>query len=432
VTFQYEPPVSVYNGPDLDYLVNVAYTNDGATQLFGVDDRWLDAFSRLRVSEGVSLLESSFQYDLQPNLFEAVTATNGTVTHDSDLASAVLTTSTDDGSLAALQSYRYTPYAKGRSHLIKQTAQFGAAVENVRRRMGYFDAANGVFLSQESTGVSFVKRSSVTGVVVDTSVPQASWNLDTLDGTGPSGVVLDASKGIILCIDFQWLGVGRIRIGFNIGGGIIWCHEFNHANETGTQPYWQTATLPVRWEITNTAASAGATLQAICVDVESEGGRPNPTGLSFSAANLADVNTSTTRAALLVMRPTADYPAGGATNRESIIPGNISVLATGADVLIEVFYNPTVTGSFTRVDASSGVEVNVGATISATGIRIASFFVASGAGAQTAGAGGSTLASQYPIALDAAGANPRGLMITATTRTGTGSARAALDWVEIR
>jgi len=144
------------------------------------------------------------------------------------------------------------------------------------------------------------------------------------------------------------------------------------------------------------------------------------------------VNTSTTRAALLVIRPTADYPAGGKVNRQTIIPGDLSVISTGADVLVEIFYNPTVTGgSFTRADATSGVEVNTGATISATGILMDSFFVPSGSG-QQAGQSHDALSSYYPLTLDAAGLNPRGVMIAATTLSGNGTARAAITWSEVR
>lgn len=434
MAFQYDPPVTVYNGPDADYKVAAVFdSNDAATQLVGYDDRWLDAFGKLRTSSGVSLLEIGFQYDLAPLFVEPITATNGTVTHDADKSSAVLTVTADDGSSAAIQTYRYAPYERGRSQFTKQTFVMGAAVANVRRRAGYFDAENGCLIEQNgTTDVAIVKRSNTTGAVTNTRITQANWNIDTLDGTGPSGVTLDLSNGQIFCTDWQWLGTGRLRAGFDIGGRIIWVHEFLHANETATQPYTTTATLPLRWEMTNTAASAGATMYCVCGDVESEGGLSNPASYSFSAANTANVNTSTTRAALLAIRPAVDYPSGGPTNRQTIIPRSVTVISASADVLVDVFYNPTLTGgSWTRADASSGVEVNQTATISATGVPFDSFFVPAGSG-QRSDEGRIALSSYYPITLDAAGINPRGLLIAATALSGTGTARASIDWSEVR
>jgi hypothetical protein len=93
-----------------------------------------------------------------------------------------------------------------------------------------------------------------------------------LDGTGSSGVTIDLSKSHIFWVDIEWLGVGSVRSGFVINGQYIICHIFHHANETiGT--YITTATLPIRYEITNTGATESSSmLKQICSTVISEGG----------------------------------------------------------------------------------------------------------------------------------------------------------------
>jgi len=75
------------------------------------------------------------------------------------------------------------------------------AKTNLRQRVGYYGAANGIFLELENAVLSFVKRSSITGSVVETKVAQANWNVDKLDGTGPSGITLDITKAQILFSD---------------------------------------------------------------------------------------------------------------------------------------------------------------------------------------------------------------------------------------
>jgi hypothetical protein len=142
----------------------------------------------------------------------------------------------------------------------------------LRQRVGYFGASNGLFVELEGTTLSFVKRSSSTGSVSDTKVTQSNWNVDSLNGNGPSGISLDINKSQILWTDIEWLGAGTNRLGFVIDGNFIHCHSFHHANGiTGT--YITTATLPIRYELTNTTAQAsGSTMYQICSTVLSEGG----------------------------------------------------------------------------------------------------------------------------------------------------------------
>jgi hypothetical protein len=73
-------------------------------------------------------------------------------------------------------------------------------------------------------------------------------------------------------MDLEWLGVGSVRMGFVINGQFILCHTFNHANIIAST-YITTASLPLRYEIFNTAGTTGtSTLKQVCSTVISEGG----------------------------------------------------------------------------------------------------------------------------------------------------------------
>lgn len=423
--------VRVWNGPEPIY--EVSGRGDAAGRLVQAvdiaDSAARDAFGRLRVSNPLTLFESSFEYDLQPTWFESVTANGGTVAYGTANRSAILTAGTAAGSSALLQTRQYWPYEKGKSQLVKTTFTLGTAVAGITREVGYGDAANGVFLQQTGDGLAMVLRSSTSGTAVDTVVPQAQWNADPLNGTGPSGVNLDVRRQQILVIDAQFLGAGRIRTGFNIDGETIVAHQFLNANRNATAPYMQTFNLPVRWRIAATGATAGATFQAICCDVESEGGVGSPNGYTFTGVNTADVNTSGTRAHVLSIRPAATF--NGITNRSFVIPLQLDVQAAGNTVLVEVFHATSLSGgTWTAADAASAVEVGIGQTLGTLGKRVDAFFVA--ASAQARGSNAATIADSYPLTLSVAGADPQALTVTATTVTGTGTCRAALRWKEIR
>lgn len=77
---------------------------------------------------------------------------------------------------------------------------------------GYTDFTNGFYFGVDGTG-KYV--ADVTGSTV-TKVYQSSWNIDKLDGTGPSGFTLDLSDGHITQIDFTWYGYGDIEYSYYI------------------------------------------------------------------------------------------------------------------------------------------------------------------------------------------------------------------------
>jgi len=97
--------------------------------------------------------------------------------------------------------------------------------------------------------------SNITNVVVsktiDTRIPQSSWNIDKMDGTGASLMNIDLTKMHMFYIDFTWYGAGAIRFGFkNNRGEVIYCHRIAN-NNLNTEAYMRTGNMVARYE-TNT------------------------------------------------------------------------------------------------------------------------------------------------------------------------------------
>jgi hypothetical protein len=183
-----------------------------------------------------------------------------------------LTVSNLSGSSVIRETTKVFAYQPGKSLLVLNTFVFAPSATNLRQRTGYFGADNGIYFQQDDGVISFVKRSFVSGSLSETTEPQSAWNIDKMDGTGPSGFTLDVTKAQIFWMDIEWLGVGTVRCGFVIDGKFVHCHSFHHANKIAST-YITTASLPVRYEIINKAATAGAaTMKQICSSVISEGG----------------------------------------------------------------------------------------------------------------------------------------------------------------
>jgi hypothetical protein len=231
----------------------------------------IDAFGRLRVSTPFTLFDSSHRFD-DNGLWSTGLVTNGTATFNSAQGLIDLSVTAAAGSEVIRETTKVFSYQPGKSLLVLNTFVMSPAKTNLKQRVGYYGTQNGLYLQLNNSTLSFVERSLVTGSVTESVVNQSSWNVDKMDGTGPSGITLDIAKAQILFMDIEWLGLGTVRMGFVIDGNFHVCHKFHHANLI-TSTYITTASLPLRYEITNTGVTSGAsTLKQICSTVLSEGG----------------------------------------------------------------------------------------------------------------------------------------------------------------
>lgn len=393
----------------------------------------IDAFSRWRVSDPVHLFDSNFVYNLQTLTQEQITAEAGaTIAHDATNSCALMTfAGTPTGGKAYMQSYQYFRYQSGRSQLILMTFNFIETKANTLKFVGYGDRDNGIFLEQSGTTVQF-KIYSNTDAASET-VAKSAWNLDKLDGTGASAVTLDLTKTQILVIDLQWLGVGRVRVGFDVGGEVIYAHEFNHANAT-TVPYMKSGSLPVSAGMTCTG-TVSTTMRFICSSVISEGGEREVGAINLTQGTASLTAASGARTHAISIRPKTTF--NSVTNRVTIIPTGLSVLVTGNNpVKWELCIGDVITGTTTFADVNathSSIEYNTaGTTSAAPAVVLQSGYVA--ASAAIDGSIASSIFARIPITLNAAAAvRSNGTLTLLVTGIGASSAcQAELSWKEIR
>jgi len=351
----------------------------------------LDAFGNLRVSQPVSLFGTSQEYNYHPLLWDHHTASGGTATHATATNSTVLSTAaTTSGARAMRQSKIYLRYTPGKSQLIKMTGTLrksGTASGTSYAGIGYYDDESGLFFRYNSSGVAVVERSSVSGSRVDTAVLQANWNLDKLDGTGQSGLTIDWTKEQIFVIDFQWLGVGRVRFGVALRGMVNYVHEVYNANTT-TSVYMRTACLPPRYEVFNEGGvGANISVEAVCTSVESEGGVHEDEYYAFVySAYLTPVSLDTTMRPYITRRIRDVF--NGLTCRGHAHLNSFDILVGTNNIYWEVRYNATVTiggvTTTTNVDATNSIseyDTYTGAANTITGgVVVANGFGVPGAG----------------------------------------------------
>lgn len=321
----------------------------------------LDAFGNLRVSGATILGGYEYTQDPMDDLFYTNLVNGGTVTHNIDSSSLTLATTAGNGSIASRTTNRYHYYQPGVGTLIINTLYLNdtGKAGNVRR-WGYYDDNNGLFWELDGTELHVAIRTSTTGSVTETHVAQSNWNGDKLDGNGLSGFTIDVTKANFYWIDFAWLGVGTVRFGVLApDGSRVVCHTFRNPN-ANVAPYMATATLPIRAENVNTAATSGTSeLSMICSAVYSE----STTDYTYWRFADIEVNnkTITTDTPLISVR-SATTINGGVTNRVTTYPETLSLYISGGDAKITLWYDPTLSADTWSILPGTTLEGDNAAT----------------------------------------------------------------------
>lgn len=321
----------------------------------------VDAFGRGRVSEPFTLGDYKHTYGIE-DVFLNKLNSDGDVINNVNRSSVTLSATTS-GSYAIHQTKMYHHYMPGKSQMILSSFIFGTAVSGSTKRTGYFDDYNGIFLEQDATGsLQIVIRSATsgTGSVTEHRVKQENWNVNTLL-TGE--FTLDVTKTQLLYIDFQWLAVGRVRVGFVHNGVTVICHVFDHTNVLNVA-YMQNPNLPVRCEIRN-SVTAASSMEQICSTVASEGGY-SEAGKAYSVSN-ESFRLLSSGSTIPVLAVRLKNAINGLPNRGFLRIQQAATFTDQQTVRYQLIKLPSgsalTTGSaWTSVDSNSIVEYNPSAT----------------------------------------------------------------------
>jgi hypothetical protein len=354
-----------------------------ATVTYNHDDFTIDSFERVRVSEPRIAFEFNFGPQLASGattIWESTAVASGTLALTANLYGQDLSSLLTNGSGYWIQAYNHVKYAPGISTLVRITFNFNELVTNVRSRVGAFtdqgtfpsNAGDGVFIEADAASVSFVRRYMTTGAVgAEERILQGAWNMDRMNGTGASGVTLDWTKAQHLVIEYQWLGVGTIRFGFETGpSGIVWAHQISSVNAL-TQSWSRTGSLPIRAEVFNTGITAQAgKLTLINTAVIQEGDVADFRGWKYFGGNSgATGKLGGTAAALYPVLSIRAAATNDLTKRTRIVPTSISitvaVVSTGAtslQVALLMLPTPNTGATFATTPGGSLTTIDTIAT----------------------------------------------------------------------
>jgi hypothetical protein len=242
----------------------------------------------------------------------------------------IYATGTTGVSSAKGVSVQTTTYRPAHEVYCAFTAAFLNANANSYQRIGLFDANNGFYIGYEGTDFGITIRNGG----VNTFIPQANFNIDTLTGQATSQFLrrdnpeaIDTTFSNLFRIRFAWLGSANILFEvLNPNGVWTLFHNVRQPN-TNYNPSIQNPDLPMTVEVNKTAGANDVSIATACWGA----------GTTSNLSRVTDILTDRTLAALTrsVITGVTTGGGGGYHNVKVNPSGSLVTDASGSLVTLD-------------------------------------------------------------------------------------------------
>lgn len=209
------------------------------------------AFGELSVAYNTPIAQTDFIYGINTIITSNVLYGNASVSTSGGLLS-VTANAAVSASMAMFRPKKFIKYRPGESSLTRITGLFTAGAPANSMQFcgtGFLEPTSNIILD----GMGFGYQGSTFGVFWTRNsaiqfVPQTTWNLDTMQGTGKSGHNLDPTKINIFQLKFQYLGGGNLFfyvLPASTGRWVL-VHMIQNAG-TLTTPVFRDPTMHAMW-----------------------------------------------------------------------------------------------------------------------------------------------------------------------------------------
>ena len=332
------------------------------------------AFGELLTVEPRAEVYLQFPYGFDDHLSTLTFTGNGST---ASLAGVfTLQTGAAADSKAEVASVKHLRYIPGRGADIRFTAIFTTGVDNSTQAIGAFDdsVVDGYGFGYNGTAFGVLRSSSS----VFEWIPQTSWNIDKMDGTGPSKMTLDQTKFNVYRIVYQWLGAGEIsyQIENPATGRFQVVHKIRYAG-TETTPSSFNPSLQLVALAQNHANTSNVTLRTQSMAAMSQG--PDVKNTIGHSTATVQASVGVTPYPLLTIKSTATFR--GFANRVGAEPSLLAVAneSTNRSAEFSLILNAdSLTNSTFNVIKDAGhavIDIDMSATAISGGDNIMTIFV---------------------------------------------------------
>ena len=419
--------VGQYSGTGFDHVNITKCTGNIAAVNTSIQDP-VGVFGDVSIINKTPISQLAFIYNyLNLQTTKTMVSGNGKTTCANRLCLAQTTSTT--GSFALIQAKKTLVYRGGQGNSAILTAIFTPGVAGTTQLAGVGNftiigtVVDGYFFGYNGTSFGILFASSSSGSLINTWIPQASWNIDNLSGNdssaNPSGSTLNPLNGNIYQIKYQYLGFGTIRFSIEDpkNGTIIPVHVINYTN-TSILTNISNPNLSIGWYASNGSTTSNIITYGASAGTFLEGERAY-TGPRYCFNNTKSAVTTITNIFSLQCSNTFQ----GLKNYSDVKISNVSVaMASGGNVtgILQIILNATVGGtpSFQPLDAGSVITTDITGT-TVTGGTILHNYANANSNSYFVDV------SDYNITIQ-----PGDILTFAVTASASVSAIVAVSWVE--
>jgi hypothetical protein len=255
-------------------------------------------------------------------------------------------------SSASLKTLRNVRYRPGHESYVLFTALFTVGNAGSTQWIGMFNTTDGMAVGYNNSTFSIFWRSNSTTTII----PQSSFNIDKLNGTGSSGFTVVPTNLNVYRLSFGWLGAGILKWQI-LGSSGTWItfHILQYPNSQ-TVPVFTNPMLPIQAAVTNSVGLIS--LQTAGWNGGSVDDLRNRAGYRTFVVNSNGVNISSTGVETHLITIQNNTTFNSLTNAiELRFVGLGGGPLDSADVVLLRFRsNATVTGtSYTNINATESV-----------------------------------------------------------------------------
>ncbi|MDP1614455.1 MAG: hypothetical protein Q8L68_01520 [Methylococcales bacterium] len=328
------------------------------------------AFGDLDVAQLSPKVQLQFPYNINPIEVNTTATGSGTVSFLQPFA--VCSTGSAASSSSAIFSKDNLHYASGEGGLCLMTAVFSTGVSGSRQWVGLANTLDALWFGYNGSTFGINRRYNNS----DNFVSQSSWNVDRMDGTGPSAITLVPTEGNVYKIQYQWLGFGCINFYIEnpATASFQLVHVIEYPNSATTTSLLNPA-MQLNVVAQNTSNTSNIIVKSPSLSAFVQGAVAR-TGNNFSIFRSKSIATTLTSVFVLRNNPTFN----GITNYKSIFLTGMSFVNGGNSVArMDLILNGTIGGSpsYTNINSQTSIaSYDVAGTSVTGGSTLITFFLA--------------------------------------------------------
>lgn len=325
-------------------------------------------FGLLKTTTDVPIIQVEFNYELSSQFVNTSSNALGSVTSANSLA--IVSSGSSANSFGLLRTVRFIKYKPGQGINCMFTGLFDVGVAGNTQIIGPGNSLYGYYFGYTGSNFGVMRRNQG----IDEWILQDNWNLDKMDGYGPSRVVLNKQLGNVYRITYQWLGFGQIlyMIENPSTGEFVPVHRNQYANKNSV-PSTFVPSFPMMVQSINTTNTTNIQTKTACLNAMCEGIQ-STLGLTFGIDNTKTISTLTNLMVISIRSKTTFK------GQDNVIPVYLKLLSLSADgtrnAIIYLFKDTVLGGAplvWTDVSTDSVMEYNTNGTTITGGTQIAAF-----------------------------------------------------------